>query len=353
MYWLAAPIVLFEIVARFAFPSYAADKVYFPALATKVMMSQFIPSDKHTDKRQGYRTKPHSSFTASTRYFTYSASINSLGWRGAELSPKQPGEYRVMLIGDSATFGTGVNDADTISAQIERAARERGGRQRTLTAYNFGHPGYNLVQELIVLRDYFDAVKPDHVVLILSVYTDNLGDAISDLDAEGNFTSLKEPADALHRDISSFYGPMNWSMLFRMFQLKFLSTRIYYDLSQRPDILQKSYALIDAFAAECRAKGAAFTVVNVYSPDAVKGGLHEYWNGSRKVHALYTKHCRDDHIDVIDMLEFMSGYQDWKKYYFGEGHFNVPGARKAAEVIYHKAVVPRLEAVALRSGLSR
>jgi hypothetical protein len=353
VYWLVVPIVAFEVVARFAFPSYAINKVYFPTLAAKVMMSQFVASSDDTDKRYIFRAKPHQDINASNEYFTFTAKINSLGCRGAEPSPKQPGEYRVMLVGDSAAFGMGLNEEDTISAQIARVAREQGADRPAVTAYNFGHPGYNLVQELIVLRDFFDAVRPDHVVLVLSVYTDNLGDVISALDAEGNFVFLKEPADNLLREISSYYGPLNWSMLFRMFQLKFLSTRMYYELSKRPDISQKSFALIDSFAAECRMKGAVFTAVNVYSPDAVKGGLHQLWNGSRKVHGMYTGYCRDNDIDVIDMLDFMSGYEDWKKYFFGEGHFNAVGARKAAEVIYHQAVARRLGTVALGPALSR
>ncbi len=350
IYSLAAPILMFEAIARIAFPSYAEDRLYFPTLASKVMMARVMLDDKQPDKRYYFRIPPHKSFKVSNRYYTYTATINSLGFRGPEPSPKQPGEYRVMLLGDSATWGQGLDDEDTIAAQIQRLASQRGDAHSSVSAYNFGHFGYNLVQELIILRDYVDVVKPDHIILILSVYTDNLSDAISDLDAEGNFVISKERSDRLAREIRSYYGPLNWSMLFRMFQLRFLSTRIYYILSQRPEIARKSFAIIDSFAEECRTRGVPFTAVNVYSPDAVKGGLHQLWNGSRRVHVMYTRYCRDRRIEVIDMLRFMDGYSDWKKYYFGEGHPNASGARRIAESIFAEALAARVGASAAPSG---
>jgi hypothetical protein len=349
VYSLSLPILMFEVIARLAFPSYADDRLYFPTLASKVMMANVnSKNNRAADKRYYYRLQPYTS----NRYYTHTYTTNSLGFRCPEPSPKQPGEYRIMLIGDSATFGQGLDEEDTIAAQIQRLGRERSDASSPIAAYNFGVPGYNLAQELIVLRDYFDIVKPDHIILILSVYTDNLADAISDLDAEGNFIVLKEQSDRLAREIASHYGPLNWSMLFRMFQLKFLSTRIYYLLSQRPEIARKSFALIDSFADECWRRGIPFTAVNVYSPDAVKGGLHQLWNGSRKVHAMYTRYCRDHDIQIVDMLRYMDGYSDWKKYYFGEGHPNAPGARRIAESIIDEALESRVRATAAPSGPS-
>ena len=31
---------------------------------------------------------------------------------------------------------------------------------------------------------------------------------------------------------------------------------------------------------------------------------------------MYTRYCRNHQIDIIDMSEFINGYDDWKKYYF-------------------------------------
>jgi hypothetical protein len=366
-YWLAVPLLLFELVVRFGVPFYGDNRVYFPVLTDKVVCCRlFRPEGSRLpdgarlvggrtvyDRHYYWKTHRNWTDTVTDRYFTYTARTNSLGFRGTDPAPKKPGEYRVMLIGDSATYGVGLNEVDTISEQIERFSEEKQGKASNVLAYNFGHPAFNLIQELILLRDYFDAVKPDHVILILSVYTDNLQDVVGGVNPEGSFTIVPEKAIELQNEISSYYGPLNWSMLFRMFQFKFLDRRIYYSLSSRAEIAQKSFELIDSFTEECRARGAAFTAVNVYSPNTVRGGLFEAWNGSRRVHEMYTRYCRNHQIDIIDMSEFINGYDDWKKYYFGEGHPNVPGARKIAEAIYDRALAGRLETGAQSSVSSR
>src|SRR5690349_22357890 len=54
------------------------------------------------------------------------ASTNALGFRGPDpATPKPHGLVRVIAVGDSVTFGFGVNDGDTFCAQAERLVRSR------------------------------------------------------------------------------------------------------------------------------------------------------------------------------------------------------------------------------------
>ena len=47
--------------------------------------------------------------------------INSQGWRGPEFESKlDASEYRVVALGDSATFGKGVEESDCWPRQLER-----------------------------------------------------------------------------------------------------------------------------------------------------------------------------------------------------------------------------------------
>jgi hypothetical protein len=341
-YWLATPLVAFELVGRLLFPFYADGRTFFPQLAAKVMMSTVVLKEDHSNRRYSFRTAPYETIAADNQYFKYTARTNSLGFRGTVPTARQPGEYRIMLVGDSATFGLGLNEPDTIAEQLKLIGRERCPASAKVTAYNFGHLGFNLVQELLILRDYFDTVKPEQVVLILSVYTDNLSNAVSGLDDEGNFRYSKDAVAKLAADIKDYHGLLNLSLLFRMFEYKYLATRTYYSLSVRPDVPVKSFAILDSFDEFCRSQGAHFTVANVYSPDAVEGGLHAWWNGSRKVHAMFTEYCLKNNIDVIDMIRYMNGYANRKKYFYGEGHPNPAGARKIAEVIFDDSVAGRL-----------
>jgi hypothetical protein len=50
----------------------------------------------------------------------YQVTINSLGYRGADFPMRKPaGEARVVLVGDSFTFGEHVNDNDTLPRRLE------------------------------------------------------------------------------------------------------------------------------------------------------------------------------------------------------------------------------------------
>lgn len=65
--------------------------------------------------------------------------INALGMRGPELAAKQPGEQRVLMVGDSLVFGYGVEAEQALPACVERALRGRG---VVATVGNGGVPGF-------------------------------------------------------------------------------------------------------------------------------------------------------------------------------------------------------------------
>ncbi len=48
---------------------------------------------------------------------------NSLGLRSAEVEEKQPREFRILSMGESSTFGVGVEDHATYSSILERYLR--------------------------------------------------------------------------------------------------------------------------------------------------------------------------------------------------------------------------------------
>jgi len=56
--------------------------------------------------------------------FTFRYSNNSLGWRGRrEYREVKPTEYRVLFLGDSFTYGLGVDDDQTFAVQMEKDLR--------------------------------------------------------------------------------------------------------------------------------------------------------------------------------------------------------------------------------------
>lgn len=88
----------------------------------------------HVALRPGYRG------TLEVEGRTTTVAISSAGLRGPELRSKQPGERRVLVVGDSLVWGYGVEVDEALPARLEVALRDAGcGSAVTLNA---GVPGY-------------------------------------------------------------------------------------------------------------------------------------------------------------------------------------------------------------------
>ena len=90
---------------------------------------------------------------------------NARGLRGPDVPDRrEPGELRVVCIGDSVTFGLGLADDRTFPARLEAALRaDPRLAGRTVRVLNAGVPGYSAVQGERLLRRLAD-VRPDVVV---------------------------------------------------------------------------------------------------------------------------------------------------------------------------------------------
>ena len=95
---------------------------------------------------------------------------------GHRWQPQLPDtKYTVLFLGDSCTFGVGVDDDQTFPAIIQR-------RLGTVRCVNAGVPGYTSFQGGLVLEDMLSTATPD-VVVIAFLFNDNLQwDQMSDLE---------------------------------------------------------------------------------------------------------------------------------------------------------------------------
>ena len=92
--------------------------------------------------------------------------IDSAGLRGPEYARvKGPGVFRILLVGDSFTFGYGVAEDSTYGAQLQRLLRDGGASCGTVQVINGGVNGYNTDQEVAFVRRVGSAFRPDVVVL--------------------------------------------------------------------------------------------------------------------------------------------------------------------------------------------
>ena len=92
---------------------------------------------------------------------------NSLGFRGRERPfEKPPGAFRIVGIGDSFTYGIGVDDDATYLARLEAALGARTARR--VEAINLAIPGYWPDPETLVLEHYGLKFRPDLVIVGIS-----------------------------------------------------------------------------------------------------------------------------------------------------------------------------------------
>ncbi len=82
---------------------------------------------------------------------------------------KPASEFRVLLIGDSSTWGWLLKPADTLAGQINRA-RLTTADGRTVRAYNLGYPIMSLAKDVLILdRAMRAAWQPDAVVWLVTL----------------------------------------------------------------------------------------------------------------------------------------------------------------------------------------
>lgn len=90
-------------------------------------------------------------------------SINAAGFRERELPLEKPrDEYRVVVVGDHATFGLGVKEEDAYVRRLESLVKPPAGKK--LVVINASNYQYSLDQKLALLKSRALAYEPDLVV---------------------------------------------------------------------------------------------------------------------------------------------------------------------------------------------
>jgi hypothetical protein len=92
-----------------------------------------------------------------TGEFTVEVRTNSWRLRGPEVETGRQA-LRVLVIGDSFTFGWGVEERDRYGEVLQALLRARPGREIQVT--NAGYWGYSFDQQYLLLRDLLPRLKP-------------------------------------------------------------------------------------------------------------------------------------------------------------------------------------------------
>lgn len=92
--------------------------------------------------------------------------INSHGFRDYEYSKEKDEEiFRIIVLGDSVTFGTAVMLEDTYAKKLETILNRNSDSDLKFEVLNFGVEGYSTIQEMEFLRTKAIKFDPDLVIV--------------------------------------------------------------------------------------------------------------------------------------------------------------------------------------------
>ena len=117
------------------------------------------------DEKLDYKNKPnfHGKFSGQL-FNSVEINVNSLGFRDYEFDlEKTPDIYRIMVVGDSITFGAGVELEDTYVKETERLLLHSNLRPSQLI--NAGVSGYHFEHYNLFIKDNVNKFHPDHIIV--------------------------------------------------------------------------------------------------------------------------------------------------------------------------------------------
>ena len=106
-----------------------------------------------------------------TKVGGHPVATNSMGFRDREFGPPEPGVFRILVLGDSVTFGHGVPCNATFARRLEVLLSTR---ERRVDVLNAGVPGWSTRQERIFYERHGEELAPDLVLVgfVLNDFTE-------------------------------------------------------------------------------------------------------------------------------------------------------------------------------------
>jgi SGNH hydrolase-like domain, acetyltransferase AlgX len=302
--------------------------------------------------------------------------INSQGLRADhEIGPPAPGTTRLLNLGDSFTFGMGVNADQAFPALLNGKQAADGTR---IDSVNAGVFGYGTDNEAAWLRTYGWSLSPKIVLVGFFVGNDvkdvMLGMDKTTVDSQGRLVAtdksraaMDQPGEAGADTTPPSTGIKGW--LEQNSHAYLFLRNAYYNLTRPPARVQqptifdaasfflkdeppeitagwtKTFGILDAMRADAQAHGAQLVVVAIPTREQVHD---RYWNEMKQQFGLtdaqLVRDLPEQHLaawsartgaPLIDLLPgFRAADPNKQLYYFRtDRHWNATGHALAATLI--------------------
>jgi hypothetical protein len=251
---------------------------------------------------------------------------NHLGFREREIPPKDPARYRIAVVGDSFTWGQGIEVGERYSNLLGDALGAG------YEVYNFGRPGDDMPEHLDAL-DKALSISPDFV--LLQIY-------INDFET----TAMHRPHPypllpaSLDRDLegsSVLYDLMNqqWAALQPMLGIvdsypQYMARNL---LDPNGPNSRLAFGMLNQFIDRAERAGAATGTVTFPAPDAMGPHGSKYPFGY--LHERVTMTCTDHRLRCLDLLPAFSTIADPRTMWVSpfDAHPNAMANKRAAQEI--------------------
>jgi hypothetical protein len=296
-----------------------------------------------------------------TSELSFQVETNSDGLRDREIGPKQHGVRRVLVLGDSYTWGDGVNLDETYVKQLEKLLNARCGRARSpmYEVINAGVPEWGPAQMWLYLKDYGVRFQPDLVLL-----------GLFDLDIYRNGPYLATVFDSpsLPSPLSSGIPPRSrlsslkiWltqhSRLYNVIAVYMVHSPALNNFLQRTGlrvgkpreflsageeyterVLKENAQVLRMMRDFTRRRGIGFMAVYIPTSAQVKA-VAEQKRVDDRVLQMMGSVFRDAPGALVDLTSGLATASErGTLYYPWDGHWTAKGHRRAAEILWQSVV---------------
>lgn len=162
--------------------SSAARRTLVVALLTAIALISTMAADRVVggfihdhNVTKGLIFPPHSEVSYTTTEFRFSAAINGLGFRDREFAVERTANYRIIAIGDSFTYGWGVQLEQSWPKVMEQKLRDK---SLSVEVANLGAPGTGPGTYAAIAERAVPVLKPD-LIIVAVLQGDDLVDSMS------------------------------------------------------------------------------------------------------------------------------------------------------------------------------
>lgn len=291
---------------------------------------------------------PGSSYTIETREYKMPVMMNSLNMRDYEIHPKEKNEFRILCLGDSFTFGLGVDIEDAYPKVLERILNK--GRGKFYVLNGGGSSFVGGCYDFLIKKGL--ELKPDLVIVQIFIGNDFYNarqylrpEIISpERKDEGLLLKLKQLLST-----KCYTADFIWSRLVQIeymndllfhFHLRYSNRGIF--LREYPELEKQLAKVVLEYLEKinnlCNNKEIKVIFIVVPSKAQVFKGylLNNKRYYYKKPDEIIKTFCRSHSIVCIDFLdnyEKLSRREVESFYYIIDSHWTAQGHKYAAEVL--------------------